>query len=190
MKENNLLAFDFTRVNKHIEIIQPYNLYKWNKAYFKLQLGFFADEVKLVREKQIEDFIFLNGFNRIWVKNDTDIFKNGLSAELVDCPENADLMLILCQTFSRLPCKAIITEIKSLLDKCPNLYLGINRHYINIDNSYNDKTLSDDFEQAITQWLRKELPDATVIDHSFRWDDRGTYLSWSIPDRHYFITRK
>ena len=94
------------------------------------------------------------------------------------------------QNFSRRPCPIILKKINLLLEQCPRLYLCLNRHYINIDNSYQDTSLAADFERAITQWLVKGLPDAVVVDHSFRWDDRGTYLSWSLPDRHYYITKK
>lgn len=188
--ENNSSPFDFTMINQTVEVIKPFNLYKWNKKYFKLQSGFFVDEFKLVREKQIEDFVYLNGFNKVWIDNDTDVFKNDFPAELVSSPSQADLMIVLNQNFSRRPCPAIIEQIQKLLEQCPNLYLGLNRHYINIDNSFIDTDLPADFEQAITHWLRKNLPTATVMDHSFRWDDRGTFLTWSLPDRQYYITRK
>lgn len=182
--------FDFSALPKPVEIIKPFNLYKWNKKYFKLQSGFFEEQFKLVREKQIEDFVFLNGFDKVWIDNDTDVFKDPLPAEIVAVPTQADLLLVMNQNFSRRPCPIILEKINLLLEQCPRLYLCLNRHYINIDNSYQDTSLDADFERAITQWLVKGLPNTVVVDHSFRWDDRGTYLSWSLPDRHYYITKK
>ena len=169
-----------------IKVIRPTNLYKWNSNYFKLQQSFFVEPFTLLREKQIKDFVELNQFDRVCLIKDTDIFQNGLGKQLVSDYASADLTVITDQRFARVPCPAIIEHCLEILQHCP-LYLCLNRHYINIDNSYHDDTLSDDFEVAITQWLTKNLKGHRVIDLSFRWDDRGDYLSWSVPDRHYFI---
>jgi hypothetical protein len=109
---------------------------------------------------------------------------------MVNHPLGAELVIVTDQNFSRYPCLELINQIDKLLDDCPNLYLCLNRHYLNIDNTWHDATLDDNFQRAITQWLRRSLPNSTVVDMSFEWDDRGDYLSWSVPDRHYYITRK
>ena len=166
------------------------NLYRWNRSYFKLQSNFFVEEFKLLRERQIEDFVYLNDFDRVHLIKDTDIFKDGLRATMVKHPLAAELVIVTDQNFSRYPCPELINQIGKLLDDCPNLYLCLNRHYLNIDNTWHDATLDDNFQRAITQWLRRSLTNSTVVDMSFDWDDRGDYLSWSVPDRHYYITRK
>ena len=62
--------------SKKIIIDPTKNLYKWAKGFHHTQKNFFVDEIKLRREKQIEDFIVLNGFSNIKFKIDTDIFNN------------------------------------------------------------------------------------------------------------------
>lgn len=181
--------FDFNSCNTKIEIIQPTNLYKWSRHYFKLQKSFFEEPFELIREKQILDFVYLNQYKKIWLDKDTDIFVKGLDAEIVDKVDQADLIIITNQNFSRYPCPIIIEKILHLLDQCPSIYLTLNRHYINIDNSWHDSNLSDCYELAISQWLNNQLIKANVLDLSFRFDDRGTFLSWSIPDRHFFIRK-
>ena len=42
--------FDFFALPKPVEIIKPFNLYKWNKKYFKLQSGFFEWPARLLRQ--------------------------------------------------------------------------------------------------------------------------------------------
>ena len=182
--------FDFTKLKTPVEVISPMNLYRWNRSYFKLQSNFFVEEFKLLRERQIEDFVYLNDFDRLHLIKDTDIFKDGLRATMVKHPLAAELVIVTDQNFSRYPCPELINQIGKLLDDCPNLYLCLNRHYLNIDNTWHDATLDDNFQRAITQWLRRSLTNSTVVDMSFDWDDRGDYLSWSVPDRHYYITRK
>lgn len=184
------MTFKFDQINRKIEIIKPFSLYKWNKNYFGLQKKFFSEDFTWVRQKQIEDFVRLNDYKSVWIDNDTDVFAHNFPVTVTEKISDADLLLVLNQNFSRRPCPAIIQEILKLLDQCPSLYLCLNRHYINIDNSYHDKTLDDDYMKAITQWLKKELATCTVTDLSFTWDDRGNYLSWSIPDRHYYLTKK
>lgn len=179
--------FDFTKLDRPVKVVSHYNLYKWNRRYFKLQSNFFVDKFKLLREKQIEDFVYLNSFERVHVIQDTDIFKLGFSAQQVEIPQLADLVIVTDQRFSRYPCVELIRQIKNLLAHCPKLYLCLNRHYLNIDNSYHDSTLDDNWQRAITQWLKRNLSSCTVVDMSFDWDDRGDYLSWSVPDRQYYI---
>jgi hypothetical protein len=181
--------FDFSKLDRPIEVVSPYNLYRWNRHYFRLQSNFFVDEFKLLREKQIQDFVYLNAFEQVHVIKDTDIFRAGFTATQVNRPAAADLIIVTDQRFSRYPCPELLRQVKLLLDQCPRLYLCLNRHYVNIDNSYHDVTLDDNWQRAITQWLRRGLPDCQVTDLSFDWDDRGDYLSWSVPDRHYYITR-
>lgn len=180
---------DLSKAKKHILVENPRGLYKWSRIFNRLQRNFFLDaDNKLRREKQIEDFILLNGFQKIKFKIDTDLFKN-FEAQQVATSKEADLVVITDQKFSRFPCPVMIDLIKQQLDKCPNLYLCLNRHYINIDNSYHDTSLDAKFTVAITQWLKKNLAGYDVIDLSLDYVDYGRHFTWAIPDRHYFIRK-
>jgi len=179
----------FLKTDKKIVIDSTRYLYKWAKGFHHLQQNFFVDDIKLRREKQIEDFIMLNGFTQIKFKIDTDIFKD-FKVNRVDTSAEAEMVVITDQKFSRYPCPAIINKIKEQLDKCSRLYLCLNRHYINIDNSYHDTSLDNNLNRAITQWLVKALPEFEITDLSSNYLDTGEQFTWVIPDRHYYIRIK
>ena len=122
-------------------------------------------------------------------KTDTDVFQD--LNDIVKCQRSnqAELVVITDQKFSRYPCTELIQQIKNQLDRCPRLYLCLNRHYINIDNSYHDPTLDQNFTRAIAQWLKKELHEYDVVDLSLDYVDYGTAFTWAIPDRHFFIRK-
>jgi len=168
-------------------LIQPTRpLYKWANIFNRLQRRFFVEDVQLRREKQIQDFVRLNGFCRVAVIKDTDVLQ---SLQTLECPvDQAQLTVITDQKFSRYPCPVIVTKIKDTLLQCPRLYLCLNRHYINIDNSWHDPDLDANFNVAIGQWLRKNLVDCTVLDLSLDFVDRGRSFTWAVPDRHFYIT--
>ena len=171
---------------KEVEVIESVNLYKWAKVWGKVQKNYYPQPVALRREKQIVDFVFLNEFQYLYIEKDTDILQNLYS---VDTPSQADLIVITDQKFSRLPCTAIIERIQQLLIECPKMYLCLNRHYINIDNSFCDASLSSHFPLAITQWLKKNLVNTRVTDMSLDYIDRGDYFTWVVPDRMYYIEK-
>lgn len=169
-----------------IEICHPKSLYRWAKVWGKVQKSYYNDQVCLRREKQLRDFIYLNQFKNIYIEKDTDVFNDFLSVKHID---QADLVLITDQKFSRMPCHGIIERINDILLQCPNLLLCLNRHYINIDNSCHDTTLDDNFTLAIVQWLKKNLPEIKILDLSLDYLDKGDWFTWVIPDRIYFIQR-
>lgn len=173
-------------LNQTVEVVDNKNLYKWAKIWGKVQKSYYKQAVYLRREKQIEDFVYLNGFKNIYVEKDTDILKNINS---VDIPAQADLVLITDQKFSRIPCSGIIKKINHLLTQCPNLFICLNRHYLNIDNCYIDPMLDENFNLAISQWLKQQLPAACLIDLSLDYIDNGNYFTWVIPDRMYYIKK-
>ena len=175
--------------DKQLIVESPRGLYKWARIYNRLQRNFFSEPVKLRREKQIEDFIRLNGFKKVCFKTDTDLFLDFDQDKKCNHSIEAELVVITDQKFSRIPCPAIINEIYKQLDKCPNLYLCLNRHYINLDNSFHDTTLDKNFCIAIAQWLKKNLPDADVIDLSLDYIDYGKHFTWAVPDRHFLIRK-
>lgn len=174
-------------LNKKIIIDPTRPLYKWSKGFRHIQQNFFNEDVKLRREKQIEDFIYLNEIKRVRLKIDTDILQNLPNVEIVKHSEQADLVIITDQKFSRYPCPVLLEKIQEQIKKCSNLYLCLNRRYINIDNSYHDDTLDGNFCLAVTQWLRKGLPGLEIIDMSLNVEDYGNQFTWAVPDRHYYI---
>ncbi len=167
-----------------ISIVDFNNLVKWHKTYGRIQKSYFKQPVKIRREKQIEDFVKLNGFTKCHVIKDNYILEDIKSNPLSNC----DIIIITSQHFSRYPCDQMITHIKKFLDICPKLYLCLNRYYVNIDNSHRDDSLSDNPNMAITQWLQKNL-DSKIVDMSLDYDDNGRWFTWVIPDRHYFISK-
>ena len=171
----------------NVTICQPENLYKWAKIWGGVQKKYYKEKVFLRREKQILDFIFLNQFLNIYVEKDTDVF---VDIQSVLEPVDADLVLITDQKFSRMPCHGIIAKINLLLEQCPNLLICLNRHYINLDNRFIDPDLDDNLNLAIAQWLRKNIADASILDLSLDYLDRGDWFTWVIPDRIYFIQKK
>jgi len=178
-----MTAFNFP---PHVKVVKFENLYKWAKIWGSVQKKYYPYDVVLRREKQIEDFVLLNGYDKVYVEKDTDILKNlGTTSDL----SQADLVVITDQKFSRMPCSGIVEKINLILDKCPNLLLCLNRHYINIDNSYCDPTAHQNFNLAITQWLKNSLTDCRLLDLSLDYVDRGDWFTWVIPDRIYFIHR-
>ena len=171
--------------NRPLEVESPKNLYKWARVWNSAQRKFFVEDVQLRREKQIQDFLVLNEFQSVQFISDTDVFDKFDAIPKVNV--GADIVVITDQKFSRYPCPVILDKIQHQLTECTNLYLCLNRHYINIDNSYHDVTLSDNFCLAITQWLRRGLPYANVVDLSLDYLDVGRSFTWAIPDRHYYI---
>jgi hypothetical protein len=177
------MTFEFSQ---DISICRPTNLYKWARIWGKVQKSYYPHQVYLRREKQIEDFVRLNRFKNIYVEKDTDVLNDLATTDRMSL---ADIVVITDQKFSRMPCVGIIERIDQILDQCPNLFLCLNRHYINIDNSYLDPDLDDNLNIAITQWLKKNLVRHTVIDLSLDYLDRGDWFTWVIPDRMFYIRR-
>lgn len=173
---------------RQIKVITPQNLYKWSRVFNLAQRKFYKDPVKLRREKQIEDFVVLNEFNRVHFIIDNDSFGDILHRSCTDM-DQADLVLITDQKFSRYPCPEIIHQINCIMQRVPNLYLCLNRCYVNIDNSFVDTSLSDNWSLATTQWLKKNLTHH-VVDMSIDYSETGKTFTWAIPDRHYFISKQ
>ena len=176
--------FDTTKFEK----VKINSLYKWHKTYGNIQKKYFKNDVKIRREKQIEDFVYLNGFKKIKLLSDNYVLQQ-LSKLQVNNYKDADLTIITDQRFSRYPCSQIIIEIEKILEKCPNLYLCLNRYYINIDDTFTDNSLPDNPNLAITTWLKKNLKNYSITDLSLDYDDDGTWFTWVIPDRHFYIKK-
>lgn len=171
---------------KHIEVVSHKNAYKWAKNFKRLQDRFYNNEYKLRRVQQIEDFIKLNGFCKVY--HDEEVLLD-LNIPTVDNITNCDLILITHQGYGRYPLSGIIKQIQSWLNNCNHLYLCLNRHYINIDNQKLDYSVPEDFQQAIRYWLDYELENCVVVDLSRNYIDVGRHFTWSCPDRHFYIRK-
>lgn len=175
--------------SKKLKVVEPFPLYKWAKNFKRIQDRFYDNQYKLRRIQQIEDFITLNNFNKVHhieeVRIDLELSPNIYTDNIND----SDLILVTHQGYSRYPCIGIVEQIREWLKSCPKLYICLNRHYLNIDNSKIDMDLPDDFLQAITFWLQKSLKDCVVIDMSRNYLDYGQNFTWSLPDRHYYIAK-
>jgi hypothetical protein len=62
--------------NRPLVVESPRGLYHWARIFNRLQRNFFVESVQLRREKQIKDFIKLNGYTRVKFKTDTDVFRD------------------------------------------------------------------------------------------------------------------
>jgi len=175
---------------KKIKVIEPTSLYKWAKNFKRIQDRFYDKQFKLRRIQQLEDFCSLNNFKQIYhieeVKLDLDLSKNIFTDKI----ENADLILVTHQGYSRFPCNGIIEQINKWINQCPKIYLCLNRHYLNINNEKINLDLPDDYQKAITSWLKQSLPNCIVIDNSRNYIDYGMNFTWSLPDRHFYIEKK
>jgi len=171
---------------KNKKIIETKDLYFWHKNWNKVQQSFFDELYKLARIHKIEQFVANNQFKKVNHIKDNYIDFN------FDCVDNmmgADLVLITDQKISRLSCEKIIKTIEVCLKKCSNLYLCLNRHYLNISGYPLNIELPNDYEEAIEIWLKKSLQGYNVKNLSERYVDDGCYFTWVIPDQHFHISK-
>lgn len=177
----------FNNPSKEIVLDPSKFLYKWHRSYGSYQRKYFTEPVIYRREKAIADFIKLNEYRYVKFDTETDILHD--IKKTTEVKSGQQLTVIASQQFSRYPCPVIIDKIKQQLEECPNLYLCLVRWYINIDNSYHDTTLDDNFVLSITQWLKKSLDNVDVIDLNLDIQEDGRYFTWVIPDRHFLIRK-
>ena len=173
---------------KEIQVVQPFASYKWAKNFKRIQERFFDNKYKLRRIKQIEDFIKLNNFTKVFHDEEVILDLDYGIAQPVRDLNQCDLILVTHQGYSRYPLQGIIEQIHKWLSLCDNLYLCLNSHYINIYNQTVDLDLPKDFLPAITSWLQQSLS-YKVIDMSVDYLDKGEHFTWVVPDRHYFICK-
>jgi len=181
---------DATMTNKNlltnnITVIETNNLYKWNKNWKRIQERFWNNEYKIRRLQQIEDFVFLNNYKKVF--HDEEVFLD-LDIPTTNTIDNADLILVTHQGYSRYPLDGIIEKIEYWLTYA-DLYLCLNRHYLNIDNNQTQENLDDNYLVAITQWLKNNLHTSVIVDLSRNYTDDGSYFTWVCPDRQYYIKK-
>jgi len=164
-----------------------------HKRWFRAQFRYFAEDCKLNREKNIEDFI-QNNARLVHFYKDNPVFEDFLDRhpEIQVVPlEQAELLVITHQGFSRLDTRIIIERLHELLTQVPKIYLCLNKHYINYnDDGTFDSDLPDDYDSAITVWLQKNLPEAIVNNVSINFHETGADFTWVIPPCEILICRK
>jgi len=172
-------------INKNIKIVKDKNLYQWTKNWKRIQENYWDGNYKIRRLQQIEDFVRLNNYTSVFHVEEVIL---DLNIPVVDVIEKADLALVTHQGYSRYPLDGIIEQCNRWLEHS-DLYLCLNRHYLNIDNKPIDISVNDDYQIAITQWLSAKLDNCVVVDLSRDYVDDGGYFTWACPDRHYFIKK-
>ena len=69
-----------TLSGKKIKVVKTESLYKWAKNFKRIQERFYEEPIKLKRIKNIEDFITLNNYRKVYfigeVELDLDINKD------------------------------------------------------------------------------------------------------------------
>ena len=165
----------------------PHN--KWFRAQFR----YFAENCKLRREKKLEDFILNNGYAKIHHFRDNPLLEYffSITPTIKEVPiEHSELLVITDQRFSRLTTKNIILNLKQYLKIVPEIYLCLNKHYLNYNDAGDfDQTLPDDYDQAITEWLRKNLSGCRVHNISTNFKETGADFTWVMPPCEYLICR-
>ena len=181
------VPLDRTKSGKRIEVVHQPNLYRWSKSFRRVQEKFFPEEVKIRRIAAIEDFVRLNGYRKVYHVQDVDLALNLPEEWFVPKSSEADLVLLTALPISRWPCDKLVSAVHRYSETA-DVYLCLNRNYLNITNQRIDLVLPDDYQEAIASWLKQSLPDRTVVDLSKDFVDTGTQFSWAIPDRCFFVS--
>ena len=175
-----------TLSGKTIVVNNGQKVYNWHKNYKQVQLNFLGNGIEMRREKFIKDFIKFNAPMPVHIIKDNATFTD-VDFRVMDNIDSAETILITDQRFSRLPCPEIINRLNSYLKLDKSILVCLNRTYINIDNSFHDIDLDDDYQTAIGQWLKKNI-NGNVLNLSIRYFEDGTYFTWVIPDQIFWIT--
>ena len=85
---------------KNVEVIPAKNLYHWTKNFKRIQERFFDNKYKLRRIKQIEDFIKLNNFTKVFHDEEVRLDLNYGTAQPVRDLNQCDLILVTHQGYS------------------------------------------------------------------------------------------
>jgi hypothetical protein len=158
----------------------------------RLQLRYFEEVCKIRREKNIEDFIVTNGISRVHVIKDNailDQFFIDNSIELVE-PEQAELVVITDQRFSRLSTKNMLAKLNKLLAVCPKIYFCLNKYYLNSNESSVDTDLTENYDAAIVEWFTKNLNNTIVLNRTELFVEDGSCFTWVVPSSELLLCKK
>lgn len=161
---------------------------KWDK----MQLRYFADDCKIRREKNIEDFILTNGFSKIHVIKDNSILDNFIQQnqiQLVSATE-AECVIITHQQFSRLDVEQMLEKLNDLFNACPIIYFCLNKYYLNANEHARYPDLVDNYDVAIIQWLTTSIPGSIVVNLTETFVEDGSCFTWVVPSSEILICRK
>lgn len=164
-----------------------------HKNWFKRQFNYFSGDCKLLREKKLEDFILNNGFKKIHVIRDNTVLDDFLqrALQISQVPlEDAELLIITDQRFSRLSSKNIINSVAGYLEKVPNIYLCLNKLYLNYNDEFvPDSSLPDQEDAAVTAWLKQSLPHARIFNIGINFRETGANFTFVMPPSEHLICR-
>lgn len=164
-----------------------------HKDWFRKQFKYFVEDCKLLREKKLEDFILNNGYTKLHVIRDNTVLEDFLDAnsQITQVPiEQAELLVITDQRFSRITAKNIINGLNNYLTQVPAIYLCLNKLYLNYNDEFAvDYVLPEDEDAAVTQWLRTELSDARVFNLSTKFQETGANFTFVLPPCEHLICR-
>ena len=160
----------------------------WNR----LQLRYFGEECKSRREKNIEDWIINNGVCSVHLIKDNDILDQFLNNyQIAQVPvDQADLIIITDQRFSRLDTSVMIDKLKKLLTECPRIYFALNKYYLNANEAEIYSNLPENFDHAVVTWLSQQLPDAVILNRSEIFVEDGSCFTWVVPSCEILICKK
>lgn len=158
----------------------------------RIQLRYFGPDCKIIREKNIEDFIINNGVKSVHLVKDNSILDEFIIDQGISVvtPEHADLVIITDQRFSRLSPGVIISKLQNYLNHCSRIYFALNRYYLNSNESFNEPTLPEHYDTAIVQWLQTHLDDVIVLNVSEIFPEDGSYFTWVVPSCELLICKK
>ena len=179
---------DKTLTGKKIVALKEPQLVKWQKNFTRLQERFFAEPIRIRRVQEISDFIQLNDYRKVYQIGQVDLdMPTHIMRESFN---DVDLIVVTDQRFSRLPVHQMIWLIRSLTFYS-DLYVCLNRHYLNIENAkIKTEYLPEDYQVAVRNWLCDQLRDGIrVIDLSRKHEEHGNSFTFAIPDLQFFFTR-
>lgn len=162
--------------------------YNWQK----IQLRYFGPGCKIIREKNIEDYIVNNGITKVHLISDNTVLADFIDSKRIELTDSvaAELVVITSQRFSRLDVSVMIEKLNGLLNVCPRIYLALNRYYLNANESFVDSALPEHYDTAIVKWLSDNLSDTIVINRSEIFKEDGSCFTWVVPSCEIILCKK
>lgn len=148
------------------------------------QVGYYPAGTKIAQDAELLEFISDQGFTETACVGDASFILDQTSLSVVN--DNAKF----CMFFQFAPYKFddLVRDINSTLSNIlvPNgiLYLSVNK-YVAIPNSY-DQTLSDDYDQAIYEYITKNV-NGEILKYQPCGYDGGDQFNWIHPLTRFYI---
>lgn len=167
--------------------------HKWmHPTWDKIQLRYFKEDCKIRREKNIEDFIITNGIKKIHLIKDNLILENFLKKNNIETvpASHSELVVITSQQFSRLHPGIMIKKLTDLVNNTPIVYFCLNKYYLNSIESVCNKDLDDNYDAAVVQWLKQQIPNTNIVNLTETFIEDGSCFTWVVPSSEILICRK